>query len=349
VTVSASAPARVDLAGGTLDLWPIHVLHPGTVTVNVAIGLLASCRVRAGGGLFRVRAADRSFEHSAGNPSELLGEPRTALVGSLLEALDVRRPVDVEIATEVPYGSGIGGSSALTVALLGALAGFAGRDLTGVDRVELVRDVETRVLGRPAGVQDYYPALEGGLHSIAFQPGATRARRDEVDPEAWERHLTLFDTGASHSSGMNNWEILRARLEGDARVTDRIEEVRNAAVAMRLACAGRDFEGMGRALAAEWDARRQLAPVVETPLIARAIVAARGAGAWAGKACGAGGGGFVVLLAPAESTAGVRDALASLGAGKVVRVPVVNRGLEVSEAGDAGDADETGRPARRLG
>lgn len=340
--VSASAPARVDLAGGTLDLWPIHVLHPGTVTVNVAIGLFASCRVREGGGLFRVRAADGSFERSAGNPSELLGEPRTALVGSLLEALDVRRPVDVEIATEVPYGSGIGGSSALTVALLGALASFAGRDLTGVDRVELVRDIETRVLGRPAGVQDYYPALEGGLHAIAFQPGATRARREEVDPHAWDRHLTLFDTGASHSSGMNNWEILRARLEGDARVTDRIEEVRQAAVAMRLACVERDFEGMGRALRAEWDARRQLAPVVETPLIARAISAARGAGAWAGKACGAGGGGFVVVLGPAGSTDRVRGALGSLGEGSVVRVPVVNRGLEAVESVEAGEPARLG-------
>src|SRR5450755_544439 len=221
--ISASAPARVDLAGGTLDLWPLHVLHPGTVTVNVAIGLFATCRVGRGAGGFRVFARDGSFEASSPEAKELLDEPRAALVGSILDALEIREPLEIELSTDVPFGSGIGGSSALTVALLGALERRTPRDLSGVDRVEFVRDVETRVLGKPAGVQDYYPALAGGLHTIVFRPGATRARREDVDAAAWNGRLTLFDTGASHSSGMNNWEILRSRLEGDPRVAAEIE------------------------------------------------------------------------------------------------------------------------------
>ena len=330
MTISASAPARVDLAGGTLDLWPLHVLHPGTVTVNVAIGLFASCRARRGGEGFRVRAADGAFDRSAPAAAALLEEPRTALVGSILEALEISPPLEVELATDVPFGSGIGGSSALTVALLGALEGLSPRDLAGVDRVDFVRDVETRVLGKPAGVQDYYPALAGGLHTIAFRPGATRARRADVDPAAWGRRMTLFDTGASHSSGMNNWEILRSRLEGDARVARELESVRLAAEAMAAAASAMDFAAMGAALAVEWSARRRLAPVVSTPLIERAIEAARGAGAWGGKACGAGGGGFVVILSPEESTPRVRKALGDLGEGRIVDAPVVSRGLEVT-------------------
>jgi D-glycero-alpha-D-manno-heptose-7-phosphate kinase len=335
VLISASAPARADLAGGTLDLWPLHVLHPGTVTVNVAVGLFASCRVRESEGGFRVRFADGTFERSASAPSELLAEPRTALVGSILEALEIRRPLDVELATSVPFGSGLGGSSALTVALLGALERFAPRGLeaAGVDRVAFVCDVETRVLGKPAGVQDYYPALEGGLHTIVFRPGATRARRRDVDAAAWERHLTLFDTGVSHSSGMNNWEVLRGRLEGDARIAGDLENIRTAAERMAEAAESLDFPAMGRALGSEWAARRRLAPVVSTPAIERAIETAVGAGAWSGKACGAGGGGFVVLLSPAEGTAAVRAALSRLAEGRVVAAPVVSRGLEVREAG----------------
>ena len=327
--ISASAPARVDLAGGTLDLWPLHVLHPGSVTVNVAIGMYASCRVRRGVPRFRVFAADGSFEHTSSDAAGLLGDPKSALVGSLLEALRIVEPLEVELSTEVPFGSGLGGSSALTVCLLGALEGISPRDLSRVDRVDLVRDVETRVLGKPAGVQDYYPPLGGGLHTIRFDAGQTVASRRPVDPSDWERHLTLYDTGAAHSSGMNNWEILRGRLEGDHRIAAHLDGVRDAAEAMARAAADRDFAAMGRALADEWEARRRLAPVVATPLIDRAIAAARAAGAWGGKACGAGGGGFVVVLSPQEATSAVRAALSGLGEGRVVPAMVVSRGLEV--------------------
>jgi D-glycero-alpha-D-manno-heptose-7-phosphate kinase len=86
---------------------------------------------------------------------------------------------------------------------------------------------------------------------------------------------------------------------------------------------------MGRALADEWAARRELAPVVSSPGIERAIAAAREAGAWGGKACGAGGGGCVVFLAPPDRTPAVRDALAGLGDGSVLPVKVERRGLEV--------------------
>src|SRR5262249_15116632 len=152
---------------------------------------------------------------------------------------------------------------------------------------------ETRVLEKPAGVQDYYPPLEGGVHVITFRSGRTTGERLPASMAPWENHLTLFDSGLSHSSGMNNWQILKARLEGDAAVAANLEGVRRAAAAMAEAVRRSDLRTMGAALADEWEARRKLAPVVSTPLIERAIAAARGAGAWGGKACGAGGGGCV--------------------------------------------------------
>jgi D-glycero-alpha-D-manno-heptose-7-phosphate kinase len=330
--VEASAPARIDLAGGTLDLWPLHVLHPGSVTVNLAIDRLARCRVRRAREGFHVLAPERGLEKRAASAEELLAAPETALVGSLLAALRVGEPLAIEIASEVPFGSGLGGSSALTVALLGALERFSRRDLSGLDRVDFVRDVETRVLNKPAGVQDYFPPLAGGLHRIVFEPGRTLAARSDVQADLWDRHLTLFDTGASHSSGMNNWEIFKARLEGDAAVAARLEGVRRAAEGMAAAARALDLPAMGRALGEEWDARRELAPVVSTSLIERAIEAACSAGAWAGKACGAGGGGCVVFLSPADRTASVRKSLSGLGEGSVLPVRAVNRGLAVSSS-----------------
>jgi D-glycero-alpha-D-manno-heptose-7-phosphate kinase len=329
--VEASAPARIDLAGGTLDLWPLYVLHPGSVTVNLAINRRASCRVRRGRSGYLVTAA-YGEDVSALESALLLRDHRTALVGALIQALEVHEPLDIELSTEVPFGSGLGGSSALVVALLGATEELLGRRVPPQARVDFVRDVETRVLGKPAGVQDYYPALEGGLHRLKFAAGMTTAQRMEVDPDLWERHLTLFDTGAAHSSGMNNWEVFRARLEGDRAVADRLEEVRIAAEAMERAVLAEDFEAMGRALGEEWSARRRLAPVVSSPAIERAIEAAVSAGAWAGKACGAGGGGCVVLLSPSERTGPVREALRQLAEGAVLDVRVELEGLRVGAA-----------------
>ena len=330
-TIVSSAPARIDLAGGTLDLWPLHVLHPGSVTVNVAIDRRAGCRVRISPDGFVVRRREGGSERRAADRSALLADASTALVGSLLDAAGIAVPLEVELSSEVPYGSGLGGSSALTVALAGAIDRFAPRPVFDGDRVAFVRDVETRVLDKPAGVQDYYPPLAGGMHRLWFDAGATRAEREELDPEEWDRYLTLFDTGAAHSSGMNNWEIFRARLEGDANVAGHLEGVRAAAVRMAEAAAARDFPAMGTALADEWEARRRLAPVVSTPTIERAIDAARRAGAWGGKACGAGGGGCVVFLSPAKRTPAVREALAALSEGEILSVRVTNDGLGISE------------------
>ncbi len=328
--IEASAPARVDLAGGTLDLWPLHVLHPGSLTINVAIDLRARCRARRRESGFRVTVPDLGYERVVGKPADLLADPRAALAGAVLEALEITEPRDIELSSDVPYSSGLGGSSALTVAMAAALATSVGRSFGGNDEVEFVRDVETRVLGKPAGVQDYYSPLSGGLHVLRFPPGRTEARRKDVDPAAWLRHLTLFDTGAAHSSGMNNWEIFRARLEGDLEVAARLDDVRAAAREMADAAEHGDFPEMGRALRSEWEARRRLAPVVSSPGIAGAIDAALEAGAWGGKACGAGGGGCVVILSPPEKTPRVREALTSLNGGRLLLVAVENRGLAVS-------------------
>jgi D-glycero-alpha-D-manno-heptose-7-phosphate kinase len=99
---------------------------------------------------------------------------------------------------------------------------------------------------------------------------------------------------------------------------------------MAAAARERDFPAMGAALSQEWKARRELAPVVSSPAIDRAIAAASHAGAWGGKACGAGGGGCVVFLSPAEKTGDVRDALGRLSEGSILDVRAEPRGLEVS-------------------
>src|SRR5687767_9951174 len=326
-TIEASAPARVDLAGGTLDLWPLHALHPGSVTVNLAIDRRASCRVGRVGEGVRLIAPDRGLDRQVRSPKELRDDPGTALVGALLEELAPDGGIELEFRSGVPFGSGLGGSSALAVAVAAALAQSNGAAFRGMVSVEFVRDVETRVLGKPAGVQDYYSAFGGGLHVLRFETGHTAAERADVDADAWDAHLTLFDTGSAHSSGMNNWEIFRRRLEGDYAVARGLEKIAAAAREMAAAAGAGDFAAMGRALQGEWESRRELAPVVSSPAIEAAISSAVAAGAWGGKACGAGGGGCVVFLSPPERTASVREGLGRLNGGRILPVRAENRGL----------------------
>ena len=281
----ASAPARVDLAGGTLDLWPLHVLHPGSVTINLAIDLRARCRVRPGG-LGASASRCRTWDTSGSSPSRGSCSPiRGARSrGPLLEGFGIREPRDIELSSDVPFGSGLGGSSALTVAMAAALAASVDRRFEGAGRVEFVRDVETRVLGKPAGTQDYYPPLSGGIHTLEFRPGGVSIRRRDVDPGVWLRHLTLFDTGAAHSSGMNNWEIFRARLEGDHDVAARLEEV--ARGRPRDGRSGRsdgDFRAMGAASGGSGRRAGDWPRSYRRPGIEPRSRAPQGAGAWGGK------------------------------------------------------------------
>src|SRR5262249_62054143 len=80
--IEASAPARIDLAGGTLDLWPLHVLHPGSATINLAVDLRARCRVRPGNRGFKVAVPDLGYERTVDRAAELLADPRAALAGA---------------------------------------------------------------------------------------------------------------------------------------------------------------------------------------------------------------------------------------------------------------------------
>jgi D-glycero-alpha-D-manno-heptose-7-phosphate kinase len=194
--------------------------------------------------------------------------------------------------------------------------------------VLLCRDLETRVLGAPAGTQDYEAARRGGFNVIAYGPGDVTVETSRMDVEAFSKHLVLYDCAEPHSSGLNNWEIFRRRIDGDREVARSLDAVRDASVQMARAAAARDFEGMGLALARDWEARKKLSSRITTPTIAEAEQRAREAGAWGIKACGAGGGGVLVALTPAEKRPAVVAALREMGRGSIFPALPDNEGLK---------------------
>ena len=307
------APVRVDLAGGTLDLWPLYCLHPGSITVNAALRFGVRIRVTPGGA-----PPGRIVHASPGRPAATLrpedaGSNLAAAVGFHFAPGGGFR---VEVLDQPPVGSGLGASSAFAVALAKACLALEGRRPPSAVLLATLRDLEARVLGVPTGVQDYIPALGGGVSAIHLEPGGERTERLAIEPTWIERRLVVLFSGVTHASGMVNWEVYRARLDRNAGSKRALDAIVAASSACRNALLAADERGVGRAVAADWTARRTLAPAVTNPSLDAILAAGVEAGALAGKACGAGGGGSVLFwTAPGNRAAVAAAALEAAPSG----------------------------------
>jgi D-glycero-alpha-D-manno-heptose-7-phosphate kinase len=314
VHIDASAPTRIDLAGGTLDIWPLYLFHEGAQTLNAAISLRARCsiRSRAGGGLLIV-SGDTGLRVEARHWSDLSNGAELRLLGRLLHHFQADG-LELHTQCESPVGAGIAGSSALNIAVCGALARWTGQDL-GDDRLlQIAMNVEAQAIDVPTGAQDYRPALYGGVSAVELGVDGVRRVALPVPPEALARRLVLAYTNASRNSGINNWEVTKRHIDGDRDVQARFGRIRDIAAAMRRALEAGDWPEVGRQVAEEWENRKRLAPGVSTPGIDAMLDAARAAGAIGGKVCGAGGGGCLFCIGDPENIPAIRQALDAAGA-----------------------------------
>lgn len=322
----ASAPCRADLAGGTLDIWPLGLLHPGAVTVNLAIPVLVTLEVAPGA------ARGTVVHHVAGAGESLLRVADVAhdLTAAICFAMAPAGGVRVDVRSQAPVGSGVGGSSAYGVALVRAMAAAGGRDLPDDAVVRLVRDLEARILGVPTGTQDHWAAIHGGVMALHLDPGGERVERLAVDAEWLAARCTVFFTGIVHHSGMVNWQVIRRRLDGDEDTTRALGEIAEAAFECRAALVAGDADGVAVAIRDEWSARRRLAPEVSPPELEKLEAVVRSAGALAFKACGAGGGGSILVWHRESGRTAVLDALrVAVPGGRVLATGVELRGCQV--------------------
>lgn len=332
--VIVRAPVRADFAGGTLDLWPLYLFHPGSRTVNVALSYFAESEIsETGSGQVEVSLTDQQYRQSYESPQQMAADPKIAL---LYRAVDHFRLSGIRIVTrtDAPRGSGLGGSSALAVTLVRGLAEIAGQSVEGEDLIALVRDLETRVLGIPAGIQDYYPAVYGGLGSLHLSPGRPARHPLQTSLADLSSHMIVHHSGIAHFSGTNNWEMYKRHVDGKKKVRKGMERIAAISVEMERALDSSNFEAAGAALRNEWEARKALIEGIATPEIDAAVDAALAAGAWGGKVCGAGGGGCIVFLLPPDRRDAVVRALSTVP-GKVLQVTPVANGLTVEREDDA--------------
>jgi len=228
--------------------------------------------------------------------------------------------------SESPAGAGIAGSSALNVAVCAAFAAWTRHHYEPEALLQIAMNVEAQAIQVPTGLQDYRPAMYGGIAAVELGVDGVKRVALDVDARELERRIVLCYTGEPRNSGTNNWEIIKKHIDGDRHVFECFERIRDTAIQMREALGHGDWEVVGTAIAEEWDNRKRLAPGVTTPAIDGLIARAGAAGATAAKVCGAGGGGCLFCYGPKEKRAAIRDALEAGGA-RVLEYRIERDGL----------------------
>src|ERR1700687_599350 len=332
--IGFKAPTRVDFDGGTLDIWPLYLFHPGALTVNAAISLYASCVIETnapGDEQIKLVSRDTKREESFSSLTELAkaGRYRLPLLAEIVKFFRPPGGFTLTTDSEAPAGAGIGGSSAMAVAICAALDRFTGAGKSKEDWIHISRDAEAVVICVPTGTQDHYPPAFGGAAAIELPPGGERRTELRVDLSELERRIVLCYTGKPRKSAINNWDVFRAHINGDKGVLRNLARISEVAQELRGALEGSNWAEAGRLMREEWTFRKRNLPNITTKTIDRIVDSTRRKGALAGKVCGAGGGGCVVLLIEPETRERVEAGVMEAG-GEVLPMKIDRSGVQVN-------------------
>src|SRR5205809_1785915 len=336
-TIVSHASCRVDLAGSTLDLWPLYLFHPGAVTLNFAVNILARCQItRLQTPEIRFKSIDTGREDVFTSFVEFCSAKRFnhGLAAYLLRYFfppecNLKQGFAIETNSESPAGAGISGSSALMVCTAAALACLTRRKLSREELRVIAQNIEAQLIRVPTGCQDYYPALYGGVDAIHLNPDGIHREAINVAPQEIESRFVLVYTGAQRQSGINNWEVFKAHINGDKRIFKNFAQISEIARQMHDALRTANWNEVSRLLQEEWKLRKTNVPGISTPLMEKLIKVAQKNGARAAKVCGAGGGGCFVLLVDHGQTQQVAYAIRQEG-GTVVALRVWMDGVTSS-------------------
>ncbi len=310
----AEGSVRVDLLGGTLDLNPINVILPNVVTLNVATSLKAKVKVIAID-FDGVEIVSRDYNSTDNFSSRDFTEENLrngffknlTFIAEILNLFNLHKGVRLELESGSPPGAGLGGSSAMGVTCYSAIAQFLGQQFDRVEAIQKVNSLEAKILDcGPAGYQDYYPALFGGVLGLLPKPG-----RVEVEQlfsadlkKVLEESLTLVYSNETRLSGINNWEVYKAFFNRDQAVRKGMGEIANLSYRALETIRQKNYKDLIPLIAAEGEERRKLFQGILTPSMQEMHKEIKAAGNHLGmKICGAGGGGCFLLTHRAEDRA----------------------------------------------
>jgi D-glycero-alpha-D-manno-heptose-7-phosphate kinase len=304
--VKISSPTRIDLAGGTLDLWPLYLFLGQAKTVNMAIDIETEAQIipRQDRSIL-IHSKDLNQRTEFTSLKHFLSDtdPKFSLFRAVVQFWNPIMGFELHCHSMSPLGGGLGGSSSLTVSLMKAFRKYLGEgDLNDIHQfVRVCANIEAQVLNTPTGTQDYYPAYSGGLNVLTY---TTRGVQQEIittnQTQFLLNHFMLVYTGKSHHSGLNNFEVMKKAVAGDPHTMNCLRELADIAARTAEVCRQRSWKDLPELFRKEYAARVKLEPSFSGPEIQQLHSLSMDNGADAVKICGAGGGGCVLVWVQPE-------------------------------------------------
>ncbi len=299
--IITQTPLRVSFLGGNTDFREYYLNYGGLV-LTTTIDKYVYCIVKE-------RFDDLIIvNYSVKETVESVSELKHDLVRSALELLEINKGIEITFLADIPtQGTGLGSSSAVTVGVLNALHTFKCENVSSQQLAEEAIGIELDILGKPIGVQDQHIAAMGGLRCIEMNKSGSvygqRLEMQEAVKEDFQNSLMLFYTGITR----NTDEILSSfNIERDKVLCDQNKLFANDGI---IALLRGDLRKFGGLLDSYWNVKKQFSSKVSNPQIDEMYELAKKAGAIGGKILGAGGGGFLLVMFPANKRAKIREAL----------------------------------------
>jgi len=302
-------PLRISFAGGGTDLAEFYQHETGAV-LSTAIDRYVYVTIKRHNTLF---GAPIRLNYSETEEAHSIGEIRNEIARECFRLLNIQPPIYMSTVADIPAASGLGSSSAFAVGLLSALHAYRGEHVSHGQLAEEAAHVEIDVLRRPIGKQDHYAAAFGGFNCFGFlASGSVSVESQHFTGDRREvlfRHLLLFWTGITRDATR---VLAEQRLNTPERMSE-LRLLRDHALELHVLFSGRfNPQAVGRALDACWRLKQKLASTISNERIDGWYRCAIDAGAWGGKLCGAGGGGFFLFVAAPELHNAIREALPDL-------------------------------------
>lgn len=332
MTVRSRSPLRISFGGGGTDVSP-YCDERGGVVLSATIDRFAYATVEPHDSVIRVESLDYDASIAYALDEAFVYDGQLDLMKAVLDRFrtdyGLAGGVSIRLHNDAPPGSGLGSSSAVCVALIGALAAHCGIGLEPYRIAELAYRIEREDAGIKGGRQDQYATTFGGLNFIEFERGGAVVNPLRIRTETLlelEYSLVFAYVGGQHFSShiierqMANFE----HREADA--VEAMDQLKDVAHGLKRALLLGDVPAFGALLDEGWRAKKRMAEGISNPRIDTVYSAARGAGALGGKISGAGGGGFMFFVVDPSHRFDVQDALRLAGA-EVVALSLTHEGL----------------------
>lgn len=332
--IRARAPLRISFGGGGTDVPP-YCDDEGGAILSATINRYAYATLRPTPGRLGVESLDydAAVSYSIDDPFILDGQ--LDLAQGVLDhfrrhaGLPAEKGMTIALHNDAPPGSGLGSSSAITVAMIGAIAEHLRLPLDPYSVAELAYRVEREEVGIKGGKQDQYNAAFGGFSFMEFKDGATVVNSLRLRPETvfeLEYSLVFAFVGGQHFSSHIIERQVENYREGRGRSVRALHRIKELAHEMKRALLLGRLRDFGDLLHESWEHKKALADGITNPALDAVYDRARAAGALGGKVSGAGGGGFMFFLCDAGRRFAVQDAVRAAG-GQLVNFSFVEEGL----------------------